>query len=140
MRKALPIRAPGRAITTTRFGTTADVPEGWRAGPPPENNDGLVFTSPDGKAELIISGSLNIEDDLDVAFKFYETPQQGEMITYKRRAGNAITISGTKGAQDLLCETSAVLPQSDLEFDLSRISGGGRRRPSMPSSPASRNR
>ena len=80
----------------TRFGTTADVPPGWRAGPPPENNDGLIFTSPDGAARLIISGMLNIEDDLAVAFKFYEMPEEGEVITYKHRAGNAITISGTK--------------------------------------------
>lgn len=81
----------------TRFGTTADVPPSWRTGPPPENNDGLVFTSPDGAATLTISGMLNIEDNLAAAFKFYETPEKGETITYKHRAGDAVTVSGTKG-------------------------------------------
>lgn len=83
----------------SRFGTTADVPPGWRAGPPPENNDGLVFTSPDGQASLTISGMLNVDEDLGAAFKFYETPNEGEVITYKHRSGGAITVSGTKGAQ-----------------------------------------
>ena len=86
------------SYTNSRFGTTASVPPGWRAGPPPENNDGLVFTSPDGRAKLIISGMLNIDDNLAAAFKFYETPNEGEVITYKRRNGDAITVSGTKGA------------------------------------------
>ncbi len=80
-----------------RFGTNADDPAGWKAGPPPENNDGLVFTSPDEKASLTISGSLNVDDNLDDAFKLYETPNQGETITYKRRIGLAITVSGTHG-------------------------------------------
>ncbi len=82
-----------------RFGTTADVPPGWTAGPPPDNNDGLVFTSPDGKARLIISGILNVDDSVDAAFQSYEVPNAGEVITYKHRSGNSITISGTKGAQ-----------------------------------------
>lgn len=82
-----------------RFGTTADVPPGWTAGTPPDNNDGLVFTAPDGVARLTIYGSLNIDDDLAAAFQTYETPGAGEVITYKQRGGNSITISGTKGPQ-----------------------------------------
>lgn len=82
-----------------RFGVTADVPPGWTAGPPPENDDGLVFTSPDGTATLIISGILNVEDSLDAAFQAYEVPDPGEVITYKHRAGNTITVSGTKGTR-----------------------------------------
>jgi serine/threonine-protein kinase len=84
-----------------RFGATADVPKGWTMGPAPENDDGRVFTAPDGAARLIISGSLNIEDNLDDAFKFYETPHAGDTITYKRRIGPAITISGTSGTNIL---------------------------------------
>lgn len=78
-----------------RFGVTADVPADWTKGEKPENNDGRVFTSPDGKATLIISGMLNTEDNLAAAFKSYETPNKGETITYKQRAGRAITVSGT---------------------------------------------
>lgn len=80
-----------------RFGTSADVPAGWKMGAAPENNDGRVFTSPDDAATLIISGSLNTETDLKAAFKTYETPNKGETITYKQRTGLAITASGTSG-------------------------------------------
>lgn len=80
-----------------RFGTTADVPQGWRSGPPPANNDGLIFTSQDGTAQLTVSGSLNIQDSLEAAFESYETPEKGETISYKHRAGHAVTLSGTKG-------------------------------------------
>lgn len=83
----------------TRFGTTADVPKGWRVGAPPENNDGRVFTSPDGTAKIIISGSLNIWGSLKEAFDFYATAHNGEKITYKHRSGKAVTVSGTKGAR-----------------------------------------
>lgn len=95
----------------TRFGTTADVPKGWRAGPPPANNDGLIFTSPDGAAELTISGMLNIEDSLEAAFESYETPE-----TRRHPVRD-------EGRQDLLHQTSSVLPRSDLEQHLFRISG-----------------
>jgi hypothetical protein len=80
-----------------RFGTTADVPAGWKMGAAPENKDGRVFSSPDDAATLIISGMLNTEDNLAAAFKSYETPNKGETITYKRRAGRTVTVSGTSG-------------------------------------------
>jgi hypothetical protein len=86
-----------RSYHNERFGTTADVPSAWRAGPPPENNDGLIFTSPDGAAKLTISGSLNIWDNLKEGFDFYETPQEGEKITYKHHDRGSLTLSGTKG-------------------------------------------
>jgi hypothetical protein len=80
-----------------RFGTMADVPASWKMGAAPENNDGRVFTSPDDAATLIISGSLNTETNLNAALKTYETPNKGETITYKQRAGRTITVSGTSG-------------------------------------------
>jgi hypothetical protein len=80
-----------------RFGSTADVPVGWRAGTPPENGDGLVFTAPDGQASVTVSGSLNIWDTIDEAFAIYETPEEGETITYKHRDKHGIVVSKTKG-------------------------------------------
>jgi len=80
-----------------RFGSTADVPVGWRAGTPPANDDGLEFTAPDGQASLIVSGSLNVWDKLDEAFAIYATPDEGETITYQQRDKQSIVISGTKG-------------------------------------------
>ena len=39
-----------RSYANPRFGTTADVPAHWRADLPPDNDDGLVFRSPDRRA------------------------------------------------------------------------------------------
>jgi serine/threonine-protein kinase len=80
-----------------RFGTTADVPAGWQSGRPPDNGDGLVFTSPDGTAHLTISGGLNIWDSIEEAMEIYATGNAGETITYTHREARAITVSGTKG-------------------------------------------
>jgi hypothetical protein len=80
-----------------RFGTTADVPAGWKSAPPPENGDGLIFVSPDGRAHLIVSGSLNISDTIAEGRAVYEKREDGETVTYKHRDAHAITLSGTKG-------------------------------------------
>ena len=34
-----------RRYVNERFGTSADIPAGWRAGPSPENGDGLRFAT-----------------------------------------------------------------------------------------------
>jgi hypothetical protein len=80
-----------------RFGATAEVPATWHAGTPPENGDGLEFTSPDGQASIIVSGILNIDDTLDEAFGSEETPLDGETITYRHRGKHSLVVSGTKG-------------------------------------------
>src|SRR5262245_14304748 len=41
-----------------RFGATADVPAGYKAGEAPENNDGLRFISPEGDATIAIWGAF----------------------------------------------------------------------------------
>ncbi len=79
-----------------RFGSTADIPAGWQAGTPPENGDGLEFTSPDGKATLIVSGGLNVWDRLDEAFAIFATPGEGETITYRHQDRRSIVVSGTR--------------------------------------------
>jgi serine/threonine-protein kinase len=80
-----------------RFGATAEVPATWKAGEPPENGDGLEFTSPDGQATIIVSGMLNIDDSLDAAFASREEAFEGETITYKHRDKHSVVVSGTKG-------------------------------------------
>jgi hypothetical protein len=52
-----------RTYHNTRFGTTAEVPASWKMGPPPENNDGRAFSSPDGRAAIIISGIFSVLSD-----------------------------------------------------------------------------
>ena len=60
------------------------MPATWKAGEPPENGDGLVFTSPDGQASIIVSGMLNIDDTLAAAFASREEPFDGETVTCRR--------------------------------------------------------
>lgn len=86
-----------RPYANARFGTAAEVPAGWRAGPEPANGDGLVFRSPDGKASVTVSGSLHVWDSIGEAMKIYEDPEQGETITYRHREPRAIVVSGTRG-------------------------------------------
>ena len=85
-----------KTYVNERFGATADVPATWQAGTPPENGDGLEFTSPDGQASIIVSGMLNIDDTLAEAFASREEAFDGETITYKHRDKHSVVVSGTK--------------------------------------------
>ena len=85
-----------RSYHNDRFGTTADVPAGWKMEPPPANDDGRIFTSPDGRAQLIVNGSYAGVVDPDELGSRLE-PMEGETIAYKQRKGDWAVVSGTKG-------------------------------------------
>jgi serine/threonine-protein kinase len=80
-----------------RFGTTAEVPADWKAGEPPDNNDGLRFTSPDQRAWMTVYGRLHIDDTIEEAMRDYETPGKDETITYRHRERRAVVVSGIRG-------------------------------------------
>jgi serine/threonine-protein kinase len=108
-----------RTYSNERFGTTADVPFDWRPGPPPENGDGLVFTSPDGQASIAVYGSLHVWDTIDQAVAMFETPSEGETITYKRREPRSIVISGTRS--DRIYYAKSILSCRDNVWNSMRI-------------------
>jgi hypothetical protein len=88
-----------RNYRNTRFGVSADVPSDWKAGPEPENNDGMVFSSPDASATITVSGILNADNR--TAFKVMFEEQRagdGERVTYRRAGGGEAVISGIRGA------------------------------------------
>lgn len=85
-----------RGYRNTRFGTTADVPASWTMKPPPQNNDGRAFVSPDGRAEIIISGMFHVLSDEEET-AIHSAPGEGETVTYKKQGPNWIVVSGTKG-------------------------------------------
>jgi hypothetical protein len=97
MAVALPARAESwRSYYNDRFGVTADYPADWKMAPPPENNDGRIFESPDGTAQVIINGMHVLDapsDELADRAKGYD----GETITYTKKGPNWIVVSGTKG-------------------------------------------
>jgi serine/threonine-protein kinase len=84
-----------RTYHNERFGTTATIPPGWTANPPPDNDDGLTFTSPDRKAKITISGILNT-DEVSREFKLRLSPNPEETISYLRRGDNWLVVSGTR--------------------------------------------
>ena len=88
-----------RNYRNARFGVSADVPSDWKAGREPDNNDGLVFSSPDGAATITVSGILNADDELASAVIVEEQGAgDGETITYRKASARQVVISGIRGA------------------------------------------
>lgn len=86
-----------RVYSNPRFGTRAEVPRDWTMGGAPENDDGRVFTSPDGRATITVYGSLHVQDSVSEAMDMQAAANDGETVTYTQRGKRAITVSGTKG-------------------------------------------
>ncbi len=85
-----------RSYHNDRFGTTAEIPAAWKMQPPPANDDGRIFTSPDGRAEIIVNGSYaGVVDPDELGYRL--EPSEGETIAYKQRKGDWAVVSGTKG-------------------------------------------
>jgi hypothetical protein len=99
-----------RTYVNARFGTIADVPHDWSAGPEPANGDGRVFTSPDAMATIIVSGMLNT-DAVEPAMQSREAPDDGETITYRHRDARAVVVSGTRG--DIIFYRKSILSCGD---------------------------
>jgi hypothetical protein len=101
---ALPFAADAQeawaTYRNTRFGTSIEYPARFRPGRPPDNNDGLGFTAPDG-ATLSVWGSLNI-DEHDIArleTSLRESAEASERITYRAAGNNWLVLSGTRGGR-----------------------------------------
>ena len=78
-----------------RFGVAALTPNGWRAGPEPENGDGRTFTSPDGAATLTIFGGYRVVPIGEDMARFAQAGD-GETITYHKRGKKFIVVSGLR--------------------------------------------
>jgi hypothetical protein len=86
-----------RTYRNDRFGVSADIPSDWKPGEEPDNNDGLVFSSPNGAATITVSGILNADDT--PASKVIAEEQRGgsgETITYRNKSARQSVISGTR--------------------------------------------
>ncbi len=86
-----------RTYHNDRFGVSADVPRDWRSGRPPDNGDGLQFTSPDGSATITVSGGYKIADSVAEALTSEQAPDEGETVTYQTRAPRMAVLSGMRG-------------------------------------------
>jgi hypothetical protein len=87
--------ADWKSFGNDRYGFSVDVPASFKASPPPDNNDGLTFNSPDGRAEIRAFGHLlldgeNLVDDA-------EQYSAGLHVTYRKATARNSTMSGLKG-------------------------------------------
>ena len=87
--------AEWRTYTATRFGAIADVPRDWVMDPPPDNDDGRVFRSPNRQAQIVIGGSY-ITDDVASALR---DAVSGIGLTYKRIGSDWAVASGVEGSR-----------------------------------------
>lgn len=101
-----------RNYRNARFGVSADVPSDWKAGREPDNHDGLVFSSPDGAATIIVSGILNADDaPAHEVMADEQRPEQDETVTYQKASARQAVISGTHG--DMIFYRKAILSCGD---------------------------
>jgi hypothetical protein len=87
-----------RAFVNDRFGVSVDVPADWRAEPPPGNDDGCTFDSPDGAARILVYGGLLLEGSATQAMDEKARAREGERVTYLRRGSRSVTVSGFAGS------------------------------------------
>jgi hypothetical protein len=90
--------ADWRAYRNDRFGTSADIPAGWRMGEEPANSDGRIFTSPDGRATITVSGSYAVLPRAE-EFALRLAADQGKTIQYKKQGRDWLVVSGRNGAR-----------------------------------------
>jgi hypothetical protein len=81
-----------------RFGAAADYPADLFTvkDPPPENGDGQTFHTADGRAELSIYGSYNIDGERPEAYVQRHVSLRD--VTYKKIGADFYAVSGTRGA------------------------------------------
>jgi hypothetical protein len=106
-----------RSYHNERFGATAEVPSDWQPGEPPDNDDGLRFTSPDGQGWLSVYGSLKdsyqtVADEMGL----FAAPDAGETVTYTHRTDRSIVVSGT--VRDRIFYRKMILVCRDTVWDM----------------------
>lgn len=82
-----------QTYSVDRFGTMAEIPNDWTAQKAADGSQ-YQFTSPDGKATIVLSGGLNSLEIVANAFGIYEKPKPGEMIADRHLDKWGITITG----------------------------------------------
>jgi len=109
---AIAISAAGAAFAETwrtyhndRYGTTIEYPDYFQPGNPPDSNDGLAFTSPDGTSFSVFASYKALDFDL-AGYQDYivKNLEAGKVITYRAHGRDWFVISGTAGADGVFYE------------------------------------
>ena len=85
-----------------RYGTTIEYPGIFRPGEPPDNDDGLSFTSSDGASFSVFASYNAFDFDLAGYEDFVVKDLKADkVITYRAHGRDWFIISGTKGADQV---------------------------------------
>ncbi len=94
-----------RTYHNDRYGTTIEYPGHFRPGNPPDANDGLAFTSPDGASFSVFASYNALDFDLAGYQDFIvKDLEPGRVITYRAHGRDWFVISGTAGADGVFYE------------------------------------
>ncbi len=94
-----------RTYYNDRYGTTIEHPDYFQPGNPPDANDGLAFTSPDGAGFSVFASYNALDFDLAGYQDFIvKNLKPGKVITYRAHGRDWFVISGTAGADSVFYE------------------------------------
>jgi hypothetical protein len=82
-----------------RYGYAIDIPPGFSEVAEPDNSDGGVSTSADGKTKLRVWGAYIMQESFadEIAWRIDQDKTDGWQISYDRRLAKAASWSGSKG-------------------------------------------
>lgn len=89
----------------SRYGYSIEYPAGFKKQPPPANNDGRTFISPDGKATLNIYGVFNVFNDTPESSYHKALKEVTDPKPYKTRGKNWYVISWVNGSTIIYTKT-----------------------------------
>ena len=91
-----------RTYYNDRYGTTIQHPDYFQPGNPPDANDGLAFTSPDGASFSVFASYNALDFDLAGYQDFIvKNLEAGKVISYRAHGRDWFVISGTAGADNV---------------------------------------
>lgn len=80
----------------TRFGFTIEYPDTFVAKPLPDNGDGIIYSAPDGSAELTVSGINNVNKET-VTSIYNNLLKEHSNASYKKQENNWMVVSWLEG-------------------------------------------
>jgi pimeloyl-ACP methyl ester carboxylesterase len=109
-----PVRSGYFRYTNLRFKFSFDVPDGYTAGPPPEDGDGLSFSNGTGSASVAGYGQNwlgGITPSKDLAFLASSYASSGDQVTLRYLNGDTAAVSGTTPQGTIFYERDVVFPE-----------------------------
>lgn len=99
-----------------RFGFSIEYPSDFTIKVTPDNNDGLIFQSVDGKTELTVSGINNVSNDTVIS-EYNNLITQHRDAPYKKQEGNWFVVSWIEG-NNIVYEKTVIGTGSENTFVL----------------------